>query len=701
MPHGEIRLGQKGIIMKMTKLGTTTALIALFASTLPLRAVVGQFLEVQGTNLILSWPSLGYEEYMILYRPTLDPSTPWTVLANNYFANSTSFTTFVITGAIPATLATGSGSGGTEGGGIPEIPMAERTAMSTELMAAPADGSGPAVPFVIYPPGWDTNGLVFFEVEVPQPSASPLRGEANRAFSPNSAAAAIPDGGSGDSQDPPSSGFYQVWHIPDFLADVEGYAFDGPYFIPVDFKDYVDKVDSIQVLINGEPTPYSEFTYILDQSGNTNWGVGIYFDRMPNGPYQIQLATTLRIGSEVGDDTVYLALTNIARDIIVSNQVTFTNWNDLVLSGSYTFTAQTLNTNTDWEIDIYDASGNYVNSGFGTTTDGQLSWAWDLYDYLGNLRDDDGDPFFQGYISFNTTGSASPSVGMAPDGSGGTTRPTPALAAQYPSVGSWLISYSDRFYLDQPPPYPGVNSYYMSAINALCGGPAWKQDPVTPFPIAFGTNVYSQTDRNTSWLNLKSALYQPGYRNFYYFGHGNANSIGCDLHTYDSSNNVTGGAILPGSKAYLTSQWVHDNVTFNEYGGVHRYRFVFLDGCRTANGDWPDAFGIGKNGYTTTSWYKSSSNTQHIRPCAFVGWNQTVGGRGWGTVQGQWTFISDWMGNWANGGPYVAGLQNALQSGNSAAGWIDPGKFNGANVVYGYQEMLMEDYNHKGDWSWP
>jgi hypothetical protein len=86
-------------------------------------------------------------------------------------------------------------------------------------------------------------------------------------------------------------------------------------------------------------------------------------------------------------------------------------------------------------------------------------------------------------------------------------------------------------------------------------------------------------------------------------------------------------------------------------------------------------------------------------PCAFVGWNQTVGGTGWGTAQGLFQWLSSWMG-------YRAvqpgeSLHQAFTDANRDTGWIPQAQLEGALVIYGYRNMLIEDYNHKGDWSWP
>jgi len=119
-------------------------------------------------------------------------------------------------------------------------------------------------------------------------------------------------------------GFYRVFHIPDFPASITNHIFDGPTFIPVDFKDYMDRVDKPVVLLNGQPTSDAFLTSVEDQ-GKTCWGMGIYFDLFPSGTYQLQLQSTLRLNDDVGDATCYLVLSNLTRTSLVDNQVTFTN----------------------------------------------------------------------------------------------------------------------------------------------------------------------------------------------------------------------------------------------------------------------------------------------------------------------------------------------------------------------------------------
>ena len=70
--------------ISITTMAVGLAAVALLSlSPAPAHAVEGQALQIQGTNLVLSWPSPGgYQQYLIQYRQTLDPSTPWTQLTN-------------------------------------------------------------------------------------------------------------------------------------------------------------------------------------------------------------------------------------------------------------------------------------------------------------------------------------------------------------------------------------------------------------------------------------------------------------------------------------------------------------------------------------------------------------------------------------------------------------------------------------------
>ena len=603
------------------------AFAILLASTAWTLAVEGQALQVQGTNLVLYWPSPGgYQEYLIQYRQSLDPSTPWTELTNNYFANGTNFTTYTIVGAVPSVL--NDGGGGDTNLDDSQESMSAVLAEPTEPLATPADGTGPIMPLYLYPPEFDMSRFLIYD-----PAVSNWVSGATyvRPLSPaNSAQVPLTvrpmGGGLDDPQpadaDPPSTGFYRVFHIPDWLFDATSYTYDGPWFFPVDFADYMDRVDGLTVLLNGQPTEDAEFMSYVYPSGKTNWGMGIYFDRIPSGTYQIQLISTLLLNNLVGEGSTYMLLSNLTATITVDNQVTFTNWDDFIWDTNYTFRAQTKTLATDWWIDIYDYWGYYVNGGSGHTTNGQIEWTWDLLDESGYPRDSlDSDPQFLTLITFTADGQM-------------TTRYTPHADLPYPDTGYWLITFQDTFYTGSDA------QYYTNGISAIAGGPASRQIPVSVYPLKFGTNGYTQADRDDSYAVLKAYMFQPQTRNFFYFGHANAGRIGDDMHDYDASGKVTGGRNLPGSKAFITSQTISNRTHLQQALGRQTLSLCFLDGCHTADGGLPGAFGVNKATNDYSFYTNSVANPKNRRPSVFMGWMHRAGRRRLGTVQTQMDFRS-------------------------------------------------------------
>ena len=671
------QINGKGYMKIITQGAILVAAVALTSATQSF-AVVDQTLQVQGTNLVLSWPSTGTEYYMIQFRPALDPGVSWMQLTNNYHANSTNRTTFIVPCCVLADLVAQSGWSNTAAffGGDQEMALSSsiesESQSSTELWAVPKDGSGSAVPLAIYPPGYPTNDLIIFEVEKPQTRL----GARSNSESENESNG--PMGISNGGCNCPDMGFFRVWHIPDWAFNITNYTYDESWFLPVDFKDYRDRVESVQVLINGEVSPYAEFTS-FDASG-TNWGIGFDFDRLTNGTYQIQLLSTLHLDDSTGDSAAYIVLSNLTRSIVVSNQAEFSSWNDFIQGDTYTFNAKLANTNTDWSIDIYDVSQNYVNTGSGHTTNGQISWTWDLKDFSGNSVDDfSSNPYFYSVITIIPT-NALPTEVL-----------TPPVVQGYPDRGEWLITFQDRW-LNDTTAYPGGQSKYENAMSLNFGGPTLIGDQAWYYPLKFGTN-YTYADREYTWTNLISSWMGDLYiRNFYYHGHGGATSLGCDKHTFNTNGLVTGGVFsFPGSRSQMQNWQIAQKTKYK------RFRFVFLDGCSTAAGDLPNAFNVSKTNHTIDFY---ENHPQHPRPSVFVGWIQIVGGEP-GTDFNKWLdFEQNWMGIWANSGPTKT-IKESIEDANRIFGWLDSGTFNNKIRFYGYQEMTIRSYNGKGDWRWP
>ncbi len=129
------------------------------------------------------------------------------------------------------------------------------------------------------------------------------------------------------------------------------------------------------------------------------------------------------------------------------------------------------------------------------------------------------------------------------------------------------------------------------------------------------------------------------------------------------------------------------------------FRFVFLDGCSTAIGDWPQSWGVPKQS-VSLDWYRNSTNNPGgARPNAFVGWDVTVGGQGWGTVDKYWSFRENWMATWSvqSYGGNPASLNNAFETARIVSGWV-PSQVNAHLKKYGYTDMTFKQFNQAGEW---
>jgi hypothetical protein len=195
----------------------------------------------------------------------LDPSTPWTELTNNYFANSTNRTTYTIVGAVPSALFVE--DGGDTNLDTSQEMMSASLAEPTEPMATLADSTGPIVPLCLYPREFDMSRFLIYDPSVADwvGGAAYVRAPAPiyEEQAPLAARSGITGSGlsSLDSVDStlPSTGFFRVFHIPDWSFNVTNYTYDGPWFFPVDFADYMDRIDNLKVLLNGVETDYAEF----------------------------------------------------------------------------------------------------------------------------------------------------------------------------------------------------------------------------------------------------------------------------------------------------------------------------------------------------------------------------------------------------------------------------------------------------------
>ena len=176
---------------------------------------------------------------------------------------------------------------------------------------------------------------------------------------------------------------------------------------------------------------------------------------------------------------------------------------------------------------------------------------------------------------------------------------------------------------------------------------------------------------------LTKDLHSPTVRNLFYWGHAAPNQLG------------TSAATSPAGKLDLSN---FDTVLRNRLGAGstngHPFRFVFLFGCETANGNLCEAFGIPKREHMTRRdfWNKG------LRPRAFIGLKskQIAGFAGLPNTQ-ELTFIGNFFSHWALDKTNNAniGIRQAL----SVCNPLGADYWSGASdiVVFGAEDLTFYD----------
>jgi hypothetical protein len=340
--------------------------------------------------------------------------------------------------------------------------------------------------------------------------------------------------------------------------------------------------------------------------------------------------------------------------VTVSNEVSFPNWMPQFgeLGNSLLIRATSAHTNTDWQIDVYDSQYAYVGSFVGHTDDGDISAAWNLVDYYGVAHTNDN--FFICEISTEYMDPVTP--------------PIYRHWEQWTGHGAWVVVAQHAW--DN---YHDVDLLYGELSGFISGaqGQSW---PVLPSPqgqndygsyLAYGLTFGAENPQgDADWQNFRNALYDSRSRNLVYFGHGGPNGIG-----QNPAN----------TNRFITSAEIADRLHTIPIGQTnsHSFRFVFLDGCSTATGNLPEAFGMIHREDVDGGDYANAS----MRYSAFVGWPKD---KMIGFLQGGGYVDTDHVSFIANIQTWMLlgqPIKQAISSAASASG----GSFNADSLkVYGY-----------------
>ena len=384
------------------------------------------------------------------------------------------------------------------------------------------------------------------------------------------------------------TGFYQVVRDGCYMY-IENTNWSGTEEIPIELGNAWGTVPSIELDENENPQGNS-----VEPPGTM---LTVDTTQMTNGVNEVYLNAewdgTGTNGQQTEIDSPPVAVN-------IYNEISFPDWMPAYgeLGNSCVFNFTCGHTNETWELDVYGSDYAYIGSFNGdTTTNGTISVGWDLVD--GNGVTHTNDTFFIGVV---TTGYESGGNGeIHPDGefqAQAVTPPTYKVNDPWLGPGEFAIALQHAFdnLVDNDLLYDELSGFTGAANGSYGVLPA--QSGSTPFAISFQDN-----NEANGWSAFRSAIYNPYVRNLCYFGHGGKKGLGYD----DNNTNVSIPATEIGA--------VLNNIPAGQTN-AHRFRFVFVDGCSTAKGLMPSAFGIiDRQNVPLIDYYNAS-----LRPSCYCGW---------------------------------------------------------------------------------
>jgi len=536
--------------------------ILLASSPTQSLAIEGLQISVQCPNVTLGWPSQPGENYIVQWRPDLNPGTAWLTLTSSLPADWSSYwTSFTDSNRVQCTSGgTNSVIGGDEG--PPPLPSfavsATSTPLASDVMVKPADGSGSPVPLCLYPPGFDLTGFLILD-----PSTGGWASGAGYTITEPSSDQLEWDGPQPEDDDPggdgspPDPGFYQVvedgvriWGLTNLtggviLSNTVAIMFEAANADPSG-TNVKGVLDSASLVVDGNTLPSGG---VLVAPPTHPWRLSMDTGFLENGDHNVWVEVSWRNTDSTDDNNYLITRYSDPFTITVSNVVYYPQWEpEIGEAGISAYFAKTTCTDADWQIDIYDVSSNRVQSLTGHTVDGSIEAYWNMVDTNGVSRTNAVlDPWFDATISVSD-----PATKQAPRKN--------QRGKDWPDHGQWVIAYQDYFKWSY-----SANNAMFNSINSFAWTGQAHGGAVLYYPQPGQTNDLGQTYpmryQKTNHLDstitpakmlldddlLLRFLTNSLCRNFYYNGHGTPNFIGY----------------------YLGAAAVNH---FNKY----RYRFVFL-----------------------------------------------------------------------------------------------------------------------------
>ena len=389
--------------------------------------------------------------------------------------------------------------------------------------------------------------------------------------------------GSGVTNGAPGTGFYRVVRDGAHLFGITNdMVLSGIVHLPVELANDGGTVSTMSLTENDSPVGNSTQTAPLVSPG----ALIVDTTQMANGVHQVSASARWEDtnGGLWEADSPPLSVT-------VSNEISFENWMPSFgeTGNTFLFRATSAHADTDWIVSVYNSNHTYLGYFSGHTYDGDISF---YYDYSGTSLTNNRVFYFE----------------IATEYVDPPTPPLYKVTDPWSGPGAWVIVaqhawdgalYSDLLYAE-------LTGFIGAAlgVNWTVMPPPQGRDEYDnwlAYGLTFGAN---NPQGDTDWQNFRNALFDSRSRNLVYFGHGGPNGLGYNQTTTNRS--ITSAEIASRLHTIPAGQT-----------NRHAFRFVFLDGCQTAKGNLPEAFGILHRENVDLNDYIAAS----MRPSAFAGWN--------------------------------------------------------------------------------
>jgi hypothetical protein len=305
-------------------------------------------------------------------------------------------------------------------------------------------------------------------------------------------------------------------------------------------------------------------------------------------------------------------------------------------------TALLSSSNASWTLSILAPTNNVVRIYSGSTTTGRIDVVWDG-------KDSNGVSVAGDFVDIQV--STVPSGGFAPTEAGEGEDPSATVRAHKEPVGGlppgFLLSYEEFAFHNEGNAEDGFLLMYGQVRNSVGGGP---YDQIDYGAVA---------DNSTAWTNWLGVVKDTFTGNLYHFGHGGPNGVGIEPGAHRGFTDTEIAVTL--SNGFVGGIFGY----FKSYVAKHPYRFVFLDGCNTGDGDLCVAFGTERKRITAAKYAQRGLPTR-----AFMGWwsikQYITVGQGRQFEPDHYNFVVNFFSRWSGGMTLQNAINQSLPSGFTA-----------------------------------